>query len=359
MLPLATDPSILQVVWFILIAVLWIGYLVLEGYDYGVGMLIPILGKNDKERRVIVNTIGPLWDGNEVWLLTAGGATFAAFPGWYATLFSGLYLPLFLILVGLIIRGVAFEYRAKHPEMKHRYRFDMMAAIGSLIVPLVFGVGFANFIKGMPVAIAPNSERLHIFTGGFWGLFTPFTLLGGVMLVVVYLYHGSLFLALKTKGVVRDRARSFAEKAGIAAIVVGAAFLLWQNIAYGTGIVGWVLLVLAAVSLVASYLAMRAGRDGWAFTGTTVAILFVAVGIFVRMWPNLGFDNSQLAAGQVPLDRVSAASSQLTLTIMTWAAVIFVPIVLCYQAWSIWVFRKRISTKNIPDDHPVEAVASA
>ncbi len=357
MLPLAAEPSNLQIVWYILIAVLWIGYLVLEGYDYGVGMLIPILGKNDKERRVIVNTIGPLWDGNEVWLLTAGGATFAAFPGWYATLFSGLYLPLFLILVGLIIRGVSFEYRAKHPEMKHRYAFDMMAAIGSFIVPLVFGVGFANFIKGMPVALAPGSDNLHVYTGGFWGLFTPFTLLGGVMLVVVFLFHGSLFIALKTKGVVHDRARNFATQVGLAAIVVGAAFLLWQNLAYGTGLIGWALMLLAAAGLLVAYAATRAGRDGWAFVGTTLAILLVAVGIFVRMWPNLGFDNSAIPAGAIPLDRVSAASTPYTLTIMTIAAGIFVPIVVAYQAWSVWVFRKRISTKNIPDDHPVAAHA--
>ncbi len=349
---LAAEPTTLQVVWFVLIAVLWTGYLILEGFDYGVGMLIPILGKNEKERRVIVNTVGPLWDGNEVWLLTAGGATFAAFPGWYATLFSGLYLPFFLILVGLIIRGVAFEYRAKRPESAWRNRFDLLAAIGSFIVPLVFGIGFANFIIGLPVDLAPGSESLHVVTASFWQLFSPFALLGGVVLVTVFLFHGANFLALKTRGVIHERAEAFGVKAGLASIVLGAAYLVWANLAYSIGWIGWVFTLVAAVALVGSWLAVKAGRDGWAFVATTVAILFVAVWIFVSMWPDLGFDNS---AAATPLDRVTAASTELTLGIMTVAAAVFVPIVLGYQAWSIWVFRKRLSTKNMPDDAVVVA----
>lgn len=352
MLPLAVEPTTLQVVWYLLIAVLWIGYLVLEGFDYGVAMLIPFVGKTEKERRVIVNTIGPLWDGNQVWLLTAGGATFAAFPAWYATLFSGLYLPLFLILVGLIIRGVSFEYRAKNPEAAWRNTFDWMACIGSFIVALVFGVGFANFIIGMPVALAPGSNHLHVFTGGFWSLFSPFALLGGVVLVVLFLFHGANFLALKTRGGVHDRAKAFSAKVGLVAIVGGAIYLLWANLAYGWGIVGWLLTVLAAGALIGSWLAIRAGRQGWAFVATTLATLFVAVWIFGRMWPNLGFDNS---AAAVPLDVTTASSTPLTLTIMTGAAVVSVPIVLAYQAWAIWTFRKPISTKNIPDDVTVAA----
>lgn len=344
---LATEPSTLQIVWYCLIAILWIGYLVLEGFDYGVAMLLPFLGKNEKERRVIVNTIGPLWDGNEVWLLTAGGAMFAAFPGWYATLFSGLYLPLFLILVGLILRGVSFEYRAKHPDARWRNSFDWMAASGSFLVSLVFGVGFANFIIGMPVALADGSKHLHVYTGGFWALFSPFALLGGVVLVGLFLFHGANFLALKTRGTVHDRAKAISQKLGLVAIVAGAVYLVWANLAYGIGVLGWALTVVAAVALIASWLAMRADRDGWAFISTTVAILLVTVWIFARMWPNLGFANS---GSGLALDRVSAASTELTLTIMTGAAVVFVPIVLAYQAWSIWVFRKRLSTKNMPED---------
>ena len=228
---LAMEPSNLQVLWFVLIAVLWTGYLVLEGYDYGVGMLIPFLGKNEKERRVIVNTIGPLWDGNEVWLLTAGGATFAAFPGWYATLFSGLYLPLFLVLAGLIIRGVSFEYRAKNPDTRWRTTFDWLAATGSFIVPLVFGIGFANFIIGLPVVQAATNDKLHVLAGQpyFWQLFSPFGLLGGVVLVVLCLFHGSLFLALKTKGVVHDRAVTFANTIGMVIIALGVFFMSLIN----------------------------------------------------------------------------------------------------------------------------------
>ena len=353
MMPLAAQPDVLQVVWFCLIAVLWIGFLVLEGFDYGVAMLIRVLARNEKERRVIVNTVGPLWDGNEVWLLTAGGATFAAFPGWYATLFSGLNIPFFLILVGLIIRGVSFEYRAKHPEARWRNTFDWMASIGSFIVSLVLGVGFANFIIGLPVALAPGNPSLHVFTGSFWSLFSPFALLGGVVLVVLFLFHGANFLALKTRGVIHERAEAFGAKAGLVAIGGGAIYLVWANVAYGFGVLGWALALLAAASLIGSWLAVRAGRDGWAFVGTTCAILLVAVWIFVSMWPDLGFDNS--AVPNTPLNRVTAASTNLTLSIMTGAAVVFVPIVLCYQAWTIWIFRKRISTANIPDEVAVAA----
>lgn len=349
---LAAEPTTLQVVWYVLIAVLWTGYLVLEGFDYGVGMLIPFLGKTEKERRVIVNTVGPVWDGNEVWLLTAGGATFAAFPGWYATLFSGLYIPFFLILFGLIIRGVSFEYRAKHPDARWRTTFDWMAATGSFVVSLVFGVGFANFIIGLPVSLAEGSNHLHVFTGGFWSLFSPFALLGGVVLVVLFLFHGANFLALKTRGVVHDRAEAFAGRIGMVAVLAGAVYLVWANLAHGFGPLGWVIAALAAAALIVSWLSIRGGRDGRAFVGTTLTIGFVAVWIFVRMWPNLGFDSSGSA---VPLDRVTAASTDLTLSIMTGAAAVFVPIVLAYQAWTIWIFRKRISTKNIPDDVAVAA----
>lgn len=353
MIPLATNPTALQITWYILIAVLWIGYLVLEGFDYGVAMLIKILGRDEKERRVIVNTIGPVWDGNEVWLLTAGGATFAAFPGWYATLFSGLYLPLFLILMGLIIRGVAFEYRAKNPETKWRNAFDWMAASGSFLVALVFGVGFANFIIGMPVAaVGTNGYK---FTGGFLSLFSPFALLGGIVLVVLFLFHGSIYLTLKTKGEIHDRAKDFATKVGLVAIGGGAIYLLWFQLAYSAGAIGWVLLLLAALGLAAGWWFVRSGRDGLAFIGTAAATAFVAIMIFVRMFPTLGFDNSKITGA--PLDVTTAASTGGTLTLMTIAAVIFVPIVLAYTAWGYWVFRRRLSTANIPDEAPEPATA--
>jgi cytochrome d ubiquinol oxidase subunit II len=345
-------PFALQLLWFILIAVLWTGYLVLEGFDYGVAMLIPFLGKTDKEKRVIINTVAPVWDGNQVWLLTAGGATFAAFPAWYATLFSGLYLPLFLVLVGLIIRGVSFEYRSKHPEARWRSTFDWMAAVGSFIVTLVFGVGFANFIVGLPVAGAANNPSLFVVTPSpyFWQLFSWFGLLGGVCLVALFLFHGSLYLTLKTKGELHDRAQAFASKVGLVSIGLGAIFLVSQNLIHPTGLPGWALLVLAALGLASAWWFNGKGRDGIAFISTTAAILFVAVGIFLTMWPGLGF--AGVGGTESPLTAFNASSTQLTLTLMTVAACIFIPIVLAYSAWTYTVFRRRIGVENIPDDVP-------
>ncbi len=356
MLALAIDTTVLQTVWFALIAVLWIGYLVLEGFDYGVAMLIPFLGKNEKEKRVMVNTIGPVWDGNEVWLLTAGGATFAAFPAWYATLFSGLYLPLFLVLVGLIIRGVAFEYRSKHPDSKWRNSFDWMASIGSFVVSLVLGVAFANFIIGLPVTTAAGNASLFVLTPSPYllQLFSPFGILGGIVLVVLFLFHGSIFLALKTRGEIHERAKAFAQTIGLVAIAGGAVFLIWQNLTYGPGgVLGWTLVALAAVGLIAAWWFIRIGRDGLAFLSTTLTTLFVAVGIFAAMWPDLGFANPT-GADDPLLNVATAASTEGTLTIMTIAAVIFVPIVLAYQGWTYWVFRRRLSVDNMPDETPVE-----
>ncbi len=356
MIALAIDPTVLQTLWFVLIAVLWIGYLVLEGFDYGVAMLIPFLGRNEKEKRVIVNTIGPVWDGNEVWLLTAGGATFAAFPGWYATLFSGLYLPLFLVLVGLIVRGVAFEYRSKHPEAKWRRAFDWMACIGSFVVSLVFGVAFANFIIGLPVAPAASGSSLFVLTPSPYllQLFSPFGLLGGVVLVVLFLFHGSIYLALKTKGELHERAKAFAGKVGLVAIGGGAVYLVLSNaLVHPVGWLGWALLVLAAAGLVAGWWFITRRRDGLAFISTAATILFVAVGVFATMWPGLGFRDAG-GALESPLNVSTAASTEFTLTLMTVAAVIFVPIVLAYTAWTYWVFRRRLGVENMPDEEPAE-----
>jgi cytochrome d ubiquinol oxidase subunit II len=274
---------------------------------------------------------------------------FAAFPAWYATLFSGLYIPLFLVLLGLIIRGVSFEYRAKRPDTKWRNTFDWMSCIGSFLVALVFGVGFANFIIGLPVALAPKSEHLYVVTRGLWGLFSPFGLLGGIVLVVLFLFHGANYLALKTKGTIQERARAFSAKVGLVGIAGGAVYLIWANLAYGWGVLGWILTVLAALGLVASWWLGTQGRDGWAFIATTATTLFVAVWIFGRMFPNLGFDNS---AVKEPLSIATASSTGLTLQIMTVAACVFVPIVLTYTGWGYWINRKRISELNIPDEAP-------
>ena len=336
-------------VWFLLVAVLWLGYFFLEGFDYGVAMLFPILGKDEKDRRVMVNTIGPVWDGNEVWLLTAGGAMFAAFPGWYASLFSGLYLPLLLVLVGLILRGVAFEYRSKHPDSTYRNVLDWFATIGSFLPSLVFGIGFANFIIGLA-----NDGLL--WNGSFWGLFGWFGLLGGVMLVVLFLVHGCAFIALKTKGGIHERSEALGGKLAWGALALVTAFVLCQNLLWPATsefgdfrVFAWIAGILAIVAIGFAALMMRKGRDGWAFIGTGLSIVTLFAGIFVKLYGNLGFAQDEAVAVTERLNMITAASSPTTLTIMTWAAVIFVPVVIGYQAWSYWVFSKRISTKNMPD----------
>ncbi|RMB61674.1 cytochrome d ubiquinol oxidase subunit II [Tessaracoccus antarcticus] len=354
MMLLETVPT-LAIVWYMLIVVLWLGFFFLEGFDFGVGMLMPILGRTEKKRRVLINTIGPVWDGNEVWLLTAGGAMFAAFPGWYASLFSALYLPLLLMLVGLILRGVAFEYRAKRPDAAWRTMLDRFAIVGSFLPTLVLGVGFANFVIGLP-----NDGLL--FNGTLLGLFNPFALLGGVMLLALFLNHGATFITLKTAGPIHDNARKLVGTIGWAAVALVAGFVVIQNIVWPAAsnfgdftVFGWVAAILAVATLAGSVMMTSRGREGWGFVLNGVAILALFGGIFLRMYGNLGFAQNAGVAVADHLNIITAASSPTTLTIMTWAAVIFVPIVIAYQAWSYWVFRKRISTKNIPDE--VEAVA--
>lgn len=345
--------SVYPNIWFTLVAVLWIGYFFLEGFDYGVAMLIKLLGKTDKEKRVVVNTIGPLWDGNEVWLITAGGAMFAAFPGWYASMFAGLYLPMLLVLVGLILRGIAFEYRSKHPSSSYRNALDWCAAIGSFLPALIFGIGFANFIIGLP------NDGLH-WSGAFSDLFSPFALLGGVMLVILCFYHGSTFLTLKTKGVIHDRAKAFGQKTGWAAVAVVALFVICQNVFWPAdsefanfGVLTWMLAVLAILALAASALLVGRGRDGWAFALGGVAIITLFTGVFLKMYGNIGFAQDPGVPVADRLNMWTAASSNTTLTLMTVAAAIFIPAILAYQAWSYWVFHKRLSTKSIPDDVPL------
>ncbi|SDL09382.1 cytochrome d ubiquinol oxidase subunit II [Tessaracoccus oleiagri] len=347
---LETTVPTFVLVWYLLIAVLWIGFFFLEGFDFGVAMLLPILGKNDKERRVMVNTIGPTWDGNEVWLITAGGAMFAAFPGWYATLFSGLYLPLLLVLVGLILRGVAFEYRSKHHTSRYRNMLDWFAIVGSFLPSLVLGVGFANFIIGMP-----NDGLL--FDGSFWGLFSPFALLGGVLFLALFVQHGSAFLALKTSGTMHERAKAFGTKVGWVAVALLAVFVVWQNLAYPATsefgdftVLTWAVGIISVAALAASVVLVTKERDGWAFIATGLSIVTLFVGIFLKMYGNLGFAQDTSVPVGDRLNMLTAASSETTLQIMSVAAVVFVPLVLGYQAWSYWVFRKRLSTKSIPED---------
>jgi cytochrome d ubiquinol oxidase subunit II len=244
----------LTVVWFILIAVLWTGYLVLEGFDFGVAMLLPFVGRSDQERRVALNTIGPVWDGNEVWLLTAGGATFAAFPEWYATLFSGFYLPLLLILVALIVRAVAIEYRGKIDDVAWRRRWDWAIIASAWIPSILWGVAFANIVRGVPI------DATASYTGNFFTLLSPFALLGGLTTLALFLSHGAIFLALKTDGEVRARAESLAVKLSSIAVALAGAWAIWAQLSYSVAWT-WAAVAVAAVALIAAHIATELKRS--------------------------------------------------------------------------------------------------
>lgn len=329
----------LAVFWFILIAVLWTGYLVLEGFDFGVAMLMEKVGKGDRGRRTALNTIGPVWDGNEVWLLTAGGATFAAFPEWYATLFSGFYLPLLLILLALIVRAVAIEYRGKINDDTWRRRWDWVI-MGSAWVPsILWGVAFANIVRGVPI------DETFTYTGGFFNLLNPYALLGGATTLALFLSHGAIFLSLKTDGEVRERAEAVARRMAPIALVIAAVFAIWTQVAYGVAWT-WIAVVVAAVGLAVAVVAGRIGRYGYAFTGNAVAIAFAVVLIFGSLYPDVMPSSTDPAFS---LTVQNASSTDYTLTVMTWVAVILTPVVLLYQGWTYWVFRRRLSAENIPE----------
>ncbi|MFC5719808.1 cytochrome d ubiquinol oxidase subunit II [Streptomyces gamaensis] len=327
--------------WFLLIAFLWVGYFFLEGFDFGIGVLTKLLARDRTERRVLINTIGPVWDGNEVWLLTAGGATFAAFPDWYATLFSGFYLPLLAILVCLILRGVAFEYRHKRDGERWQRNWEHVIFWGSLLPAFLWGVAFANIVRGVPIGPDKN------VTGNVLDLLNPYALLGGLVTLVLFTFHGAVFAALKTTGDIRHRARAQATWLGIASAVLALAFLVWTQVRHGDG-ASLAATVIAVVALLAALVMNRAGREGWAFalSGVTIAAAFAAA--FLALFPNVMPSTSDPSWS---LTVAGAASSPYTLKIMTWIAVPAAPLVIAYQAWTYWVFRKRIGTQHIPAAH--------
>jgi cytochrome d ubiquinol oxidase subunit II len=305
-------------------------------------VLLPVLGRDDTERRVLVNTIGPVWDGNEVWLLVAGGATFAAFPEWYATLFSGFYLPLFLILVALIVRNVAFEFRGKRDEAAWRAWWDRGIFLGSLVPAVLWGVAFANIVRGVPI------DADKEFVGNFFDLLHPYALLGGLVTLSLFVTHGATFLSLKTLGEVRDRARALAQRVGLVAAVLAVLFLGWtfalrDEAERRTWFAG--LAVVAAVALLGGLAAARAGREGWAFVGTAVTIVTAVASLFVVLFPEVMPSSLDPAFS---LTTTNASSTPYTLRIMTWVAVLFTPIVLGYQTWTYVVFRRRIGVQHIP-----------
>lgn len=334
----------LQILWFILIAILWIGFFFLEGFDFGVGMLLPFLGKKDEERRAIINTIGPTWDGNEVWLLTAGGATFAAFPHWYATMFSGFYIALFLLLVGLIIRGISFEYRSKDREPRWRNRFDWMIAVGSFLAALLLGAAFANLAKGVPIGADMN----YVSTNGVMAtlnLLNPYGLIGGLTTVVVFLLHGANFLGLKLEGEMRERVIALSKKLYIAAVVVTTLLLIgtyiYTDIRTKLGINPGITPIASFAALLVTIYFINRKMEGWAFIMTSLHIVLTQVTFFTLMFPRVMISSLN---PDWSLTIYNASSSQYTLTVMSIVALIFVPIVLAYQGWTYYMFRKRVST---------------
>ncbi|MCI6574882.1 MAG: cytochrome d ubiquinol oxidase subunit II [Actinomycetaceae bacterium] len=359
--------SWLQVLWLILIVVLWIGYVVLDGFDLGTGMLLKILPKNDKEKRLLLGTIGPHWDGNEVWLLTAGGATFAAFPEWYATMFSGMYFALVAVLLCLILRIVAIEWRGKVKTARWRNTWDTIHTAVAWIVSLLWGVAFANLVQGMQIqvghyengafmAVDPSTVDLsakvagldqHFLTGGFFSLLTPFTILGGLVVLTLFLNHGALWIALKTKGDVHERALKLAPKTALVSTALTAVWALWGQIAYSVNALAWIPLVLAAVLLIASLLLVLKGNDKGAFFIHFAALAMAVVFIFSTIGLN-ALKSSIDPAYTLTLAQASATVP--TQIVMLVPVVIFVPIVLFYTIWAYLKFSRRISVKNLPDE---------
>ncbi|SFQ45475.1 cytochrome d ubiquinol oxidase subunit II [Amycolatopsis arida] len=330
----------LATVWFCLIAALWLGYLFLEGFDFGVGMLLPVLGRDDTERRVMVNTIGPVWDGNEVWLIVAVGATFAAFPDWYAALFSAAYLPVLLVLLALIGRGVAFEYRGKVDSARWRRAWDRVIVLGSVLPPLGVGILLATTVTGLPLDAAGNRVG-SAFASLRWD-----TLLGGLAVAGFSLVHGAAFLALKTTGPIRDRARDLAVRLLPVALLPLAALLLVVQARHGAL---WTFgsMAVAFGAAAVAWRRLRADRDGQAFAALGVVIAAAAATLFGALYPNVLPSTTDATS----LTVAEAAASPYTLQVITWVAAFGAPAVLVYQSWTYWVFRRRIGTRHIPKAH--------
>ncbi|WP_129630300.1 cytochrome d ubiquinol oxidase subunit II [Candidatus Oscillochloris fontis] len=331
----------LNILWFILITVLFVGFFILEGFDYGVGILLPFLGKNDTERRVIINTIGPVWDGNEVWLLTAGGAIFAAFPHWYATLFSGFYMALFLLLLGLIVRAVAFEYRSKDENPRWRMVWDWAIFFGSAVPALLWGVAIANMVYGVKIDAEMN------YVGTFFDLLNPYALLGGLASFTLFTLHGAVYLDLKTTDALRERAMKMTLRVGPVATVIVVAFIIatyfFTDAIEHLGVDPGFVPMASLLSLFGAAYFVNTKRLGWGFVMTSLNIGLSVITIFMLLFPRVLVSNLN---PEWSLTIYNASSSPKTLTIMSFVALIFLPIVLGYQAWSYWVFRHRVSIKS-------------
>lgn len=333
----------MEYMWFWIVAFLFVGYFVLDGFDFGVGMSLPFLGRNDVSRRQVINTIGPIWDLNETWVIVAGACLFASFPEWYATLFSGFYLPLLLILLALILRGVSFEYRHQREGKQWKAGFDRMIVIGSAVPALLWGVAFGNIVQG--VAIDEN----HIYVGGFFALLNPYSLLVGVTTLLLFFLHGVLFVSLKTDGQVHADARRLVKLAAGPTILAAAGTVLWTiGIAWERDAPLMLMVVgcglVAALALIASVLFSMRGRDGRAFTAGAVTVASAVVMLFGALFPYVMPSTIDPAFS---LTIENASSTPYTLTIMSWTALIALPLVLAYQTWTYWIFRKRVTRRSI------------
>ncbi|HEY6473171.1 MAG TPA: cytochrome d ubiquinol oxidase subunit II [Acidimicrobiales bacterium] len=327
--------------WFIVAAIFWVGFFVLEGFDFGVGMLHAILGRNDLERRVLINAIGPVWDGNEVWLIVAGAVLFSAFPGWYATMFSALYLGLLLVLVALIVRGLTFEWQRKFDDPRWRTFWRVGLTVTSALIPFLLGLALGDLLHGLPI----NSD--HVYTGGFWHLFTPFGVWSGITFVVLSLLSGTTFLTLKTTGELHERAQRAATVVGVVAVVVTFGFMTWVHVGLSTGFVPEPLEALALLAVIVAAWAARERADGWAFMAACVGIGGTVGSLFNELFPRVMISSTNHAYN---LTVNNTASPPYTLKVMTVTAAIFFPIVVAYQAWTYKVFRRRLSVpKSDPD----------
>jgi cytochrome bd ubiquinol oxidase subunit II len=330
----------LHTIWFILIAILWIGFFVLEGFDFGVGVLHTLVGRSDGERRAALATIGPWWDGNEVWLIVAGAGMFAAFPGWYATMFSALYLALLLVLVALIARGAAFEFRGKSEDPRWRRTWTCCTTLGSLLIPLLLGVGLGDLLVGLPI------DSSHDFTGSFFDLLTPYGLWTGVTLLGLSLLHGATFLKLRTSGELRKRASTAARPLGLLAVALVVGFVVWTRVVVGHTQVPGPVEVLAVIAVIfAARLARSERHDGWAFAASAVAIAATVGSIFIDLYPHVMVSSTSAA---YDLTVNNSASGHYALVVMTVVTVLSLPLVLLYQGWSFYVFRGRVKAPVAP-----------
>lgn len=331
----------LSEVWFLLIGVLFVGFVFLEGFDFGVGMSTKFLAKNETEQRVLINTIGPFWDANEVWLITAGGAMFAAFPNWYATLFSGYYLPFVVLLLALIARGVAFEFRGKMDSVKWKKTWDWSIFLGSILPPFLLGVLFTSLIKGVPI------DKTMTMQAELFDIVNVYTVVGGVAFVLLTYMHGLMFISLKTTGALRERAREQAQKIYIACAALVVLFVVLTGV-YTNAFAdrGPVLIPLFAVAIVlylALYTLLKNKKEGLSFATTGIIIALVTASFFIALFPNVMISSTDIANN---LTVYNSASGAYSLKLMTIVAFTMVPIVLGYTIWSYYVFRKRVSDKE-------------